>query len=131
MKKLVIIMAVLMSYQISTAQLIKNKTWTCKEIITLSDTIRMTDDKFSVFFYADGNAICRTDCNDFFGTYTADKDKLSYVKESGTKMFCPDSFESEFMDFFSGAKSFIVADGGKTLTICLKNQGKMIFKCQK
>ena|SRR6187455_2624168 len=53
-----------------------------------------------------------TGCNNFSGSFTADKDKLSFGSVGATKMACPDmQKETDFLNALSKTSSFSVYEG--------------------
>ncbi len=70
-------------------------------------------DAFSVTFGSDGKFSATTDCNSVGGSYTADKEKISFTSIVSTKKYCAGSSEAAFVTLLSTASLYHFTSKGE------------------
>lgn len=82
-------------------QALTGKTWmwtrTSSEGGPEDFTVPAQEGAFTITFEADGSVYGTTDCNNFFGTYEAQANTISFGPLGSTLMFCEGAQESQFL----------------------------------
>lgn len=92
------------------------KTWTLTSLVEGGKDITPTmKERFSLSFSNEGKVAITTDCNNMGGTYTAKGSTLTFSELMSTKMFCDGSWEGQFVEIVSEAKSFSFTGKGELL----------------
>jgi heat shock protein HslJ len=81
---------------------------------------------FTLTFGKDGKLSGTTDCNSFFGTYSADQGALTLGPLGMTEMYCEDSQEQEFVKIVADSPQFMFSDED-TLVLLIKYDSGSVF----
>jgi len=106
------------------------KTWTWIKTEYSNDTTRepVQRDAFKLTF-ADGRVQGTTDCNNFTGSYTVDGHKIDFDERVAmTRMFCPDSQETEFVAMLLETTSYLFTGQGRLVLELKYDSGGMHFR---
>jgi len=106
------------------------KTWTWIKTEYNNDTAKepVEKDAFTLTF-SDGRVQGATDCNRFNGAYTLDAHKIHFDdKVAMTRMFCPDSQETEFVAMLLEVDSFFFTSRGRLILEIKLDSGTMHFR---
>lgn len=86
-------------------------------------------DAFTITFTEDGSFSGTTDCNNFFGMYEMDDNKLSFGTIGSTKKACEGSQESEFLNYLGEIGSYYINSKEDLLVLLIKFDSRsMMFK---
>ncbi len=110
---------------------ITNRKWVWVNTLMNNDTVTSPKkmDAFSITFNEDGSVTGTTDCNNFFGQYLVDGNKLSFGQFGSTMMACEGSQETEFLKNLGEIESYFINNTDNTLVLLIKyDSGSMIFK---
>jgi heat shock protein HslJ len=116
----------------STSQANENKNLTSKKWTWVKTTISGTStlpkkiNTFSMTLNATGTVYGATDCNNYFGSYKTDSNKLTFGPFGSTRKFCEDSQETEFMSVLQKVTEYSI-DKSNNL-ILNTGSGTMMFK---
>ncbi len=83
---------------------------------------------FTLTFKSDSTVNAATDCNRMAGSYSIDGRLISFSKLATTRMYCPDSQESEFADMLSQVAAFLFTSKGELVLELKFDSGQMLFK---
>ena len=106
------------------------KTWTWIKTEYNNDTLKEPAEKdaFTLSF-SDGRVQGTTDCNGFNGAYLVDGRKIHFDdKFAMTRMFCPDSQETEFVAMLLEIDSFFFTSPGRLILEIKLDSGVMHFR---
>ncbi len=106
------------------------KTWTWLETAYNDDTTKVPAqaDAFTLTF-AEGRVHGTTDCNSFRGTYALDGSRIRFDDAVAmTRMYCPDSQESEFVAMLLETQSYLFTSRGRLVLELPYDSGGMHFR---
>ncbi len=106
------------------------KTWTWIKTEYNNDTAKEPVEKgaFTLTF-SNGRVQGTTDCNSFNGAYKVDARKIHFDdKVAMTRMFCPDSQETEFVAMLLEVDSFFFTSSGRLILEIKLDSGTMQFR---
>jgi heat shock protein HslJ len=106
------------------------KTWTWIKTEYNNDTAKepVEKDAFNLTF-SDGRVQGTTDCNSFNGAYKVDARTIHFDdKVAMTRMFCPDSQETEFVAMLLEVDSFFFTSPGRLILEIKLDSGTMQFR---
>jgi heat shock protein HslJ len=106
------------------------KTWTWIKTEYNNDTAKEPAEKdaFTLTF-SDGRVQGTTDCNRFNGAYTVDDRKIHFDdKVAMTRMFCPNSQETEFVAMLLEVDSFFFTSRGRLILEIKLDSGALYFR---
>jgi len=106
------------------------KTWTWIKTEYSNDATKepVQKDAFTLTF-ADGRVQGTTDCNNFNGAYTVDGAEIRFDdKVAMTRMFCPDSQETEFVAMLLETRSYLFTREGRLILELKYDSGGMHFR---
>jgi heat shock protein HslJ len=106
------------------------KTWTWIKTEYNNDTTKepVQKDAFTLTF-TDGRLQGTTDCNAFTGAYSVDGSKIHFDdKVAMTRMFCPDSQETDFVAMLLETTSYLFTDQGRLVLELRYDSGGMHFR---
>jgi heat shock protein HslJ len=83
---------------------------------------------FTLTFSKAGTFSATTDCNKAFGTYTVDKDLITFGPIASTKMYCEGSQETEFFKLLENASSFHFTSRGSLILDLKFDSGTVTFQ---
>ncbi len=108
---------------------ITNTSWTWRTTVIGGDTTiePSSPDTFTVTFHADGKVSGTTDCNSFSGTYAREGDVVTIGQLASTKMFCPDSQESQFTDALTEGPLTVSFEGEEVLVLRFSESTALFF----
>lgn len=106
------------------------QTWTWIRTDYNNDaTVTPRDTKaFTITFDNDGRFSATTDCNSMNGSYTTDGNKITFGQIAMTRMFCPDSQETEFAQMLTESQSFMFTGRGELVLELPLDTGAVIFR---
>lgn len=81
---------------------------------------------FVIMFNEDMSVNGTTDCNNYFGDYKLDEQKLSFGPLASTMMYCEDSQEAEFIQSLGEVSSYAFTEDGEYLTLNLDGPGDVM-----
>jgi heat shock protein HslJ len=84
--------------------------------------------EFTLVFSKDGTLSVETDCNHMSGTYTVNKNMLSFNKLISTMMYCEGSQEQEFAKTLNEVVSYLFTSKGELVLEIKMDSGTMIFR---
>ena len=83
---------------------------------------------FTISFTEDGRFSATTDCNSLGGSYTASEGSISFDQMVMTKMFCPDSQESEFISLLENTALYHFTSQGQLIFDLKFDSGTVTFR---
>lgn len=83
---------------------------------------------FTLTFADDGSFTATTDCNRFFGSYTAGDDQLTFASIGSTKMYCEASQETIFANLLRDTNHHHFTDQGQLVLNLAFDSGSATFK---
>jgi len=114
----------------SAAMTLGMKEWSWIQTIYNNDTT-ITPAKAGIFtltFNSDDTVHVSTDCNRMNGSYSVDGRKLNFSKLAATRMYCPDSQETEFAEMLAQVTSFLFTPRGELVLELKFDSGQILFK---
>ncbi len=84
--------------------------------------------QFTLSFTDKDRFSARTDCNSMGGSYTTDKNNISFSDIISTKMYCEGSQESEFASLLQNAEDYHFTSKGELVLDLKSNGGSVIFR---
>ncbi|HEY9087561.1 MAG TPA: META domain-containing protein [Anaerolineaceae bacterium] len=104
-------------------------TWVSTQMNDGSSITPRQPEAFRITFGADGSVSGTTDCNNFFGQYQLEGSHLTFGPLGMTRMFCPDSQETEFVQALGEVDQFLLDEATGQLVLLIKfDSGSMIFE---
>jgi heat shock protein HslJ len=100
--------------------------WEKTEMNDGTITVPRKAEAFTITFQEDGNLSGTTDCNGFFGLYSADRGALTIGPLGMTKMYCEGSQEAEFVRGVGDSTQFIFP-APDTLVLLIKYDSGSVF----
>jgi heat shock protein HslJ len=106
------------------------KKWTWEATLMNNDEHILPKDRdaFTITFNEDGSFNGTTDCNNFFGQYEREGNKLSFGPIAATRMYCEGSQENEFTSTLSEVDSFMLNEKGNLVLLLKLDSGSIIFQ---
>jgi len=106
------------------------KKWAWVRTLYNNDTIVVPANPgaFTLTFNSEGKLNATTDCNRMTGSYSVKANHLSFSKLAATRMFCPDSQETEFADMLSQVTSFLFTPRGELVLELKFDSGHILLK---
>ena len=103
--------------------------WEWKETQYSDDKIvKPSENGKFVAKFEDGKFSSSTDCNNVFGSYTLDEEKISFGALASTKMACQDEAkEVEYSKMLGEVTSYMISDSGNLVLMLKYDSGSMIF----
>ncbi|MEA4910744.1 hypothetical protein SDC9_07762 [bioreactor metagenome] len=87
----------------------------------------IVEDAFKLTLKGDGTFTTTTDCNNAFGKYDADNNKISFYDIGSTKMYCQSSQEGEYLENLSNVERFSINEKGVLVFNLKDSKGEMFF----
>lgn len=113
----------------TTTSLLASTSWTWTNTTLGTTTITpKAGDKF-ILTFSTSTIKSTTDCNTLNGSYTVQKEMLTFGQLMATKMFCEGSEEQSYSLFLSKTTSYKIE--GDSLILSLSDKGVMTFKQKK
>ncbi|MDO8536756.1 MAG: META domain-containing protein [bacterium] len=84
--------------------------------------------KFTLSFSSNGLFSVTTDCNSMSGSYTADKNNISFGSMASTKMHCEGSQEAEFASLLTDARNYHFTSRGELVLDLKFDSGSVVFR---
>lgn len=106
----------------------KKWTWGVTLMNNDTNTIPRQRDAFTITFNEDGSFDGETDCNNFFGQYEREGNKISFGPIAMTRMYCEDSQESEFTQSLSEVDQFMFDENDNLILLMKLDSGSMLFQ---
>lgn len=106
------------------------KTWVWVSTLMNDETeiFPKKKDAFTLTFKDDGTFSLTTDCNSGGGSYTIDKERVTFGPMFSTLMFCDGSQEAEFMKMVSDSTSYHFTSKGELILDIKFDSGSVIFR---
>lgn len=107
-----------------------SKKWTWVKNMSPNGNVSVTPkkiDAFSVTLKEDGTLQGTTDCNTFFGTFTANTNTISFTNIGASMMYCEGSQESIFIQAIQSVIGYTFSTSTKELSL-ITASGTMQFK---
>lgn len=108
---------------------LEGKTWVWNATTMNNDEVTSPKElnAFTITFNEDGKFNGTTDCNNYFGEYTLDGNKLTFGGMASTKMYCQDSQENDYTSALSEVDQFMFDANGNLVLNLKLDSGVMIF----
>ena len=118
------------SSEVSTSKPITGEKWVWEKTVMNNDEVTTPNqaEAFTVTFDAEGQVTGTTDCNNFFGSYEIENNKITFGPLASTKMFCEDSQENVFHGFLGEVGSFFIDESNRLVLEIKFDSGSIIFK---
>lgn len=91
-------------------------------------TVPKKQDAFVITFTEDGRFTGTTDCNNFFGQFEIEENKIMIGPVGSTRMYCEDSQEDIFLQFINEVDQYYISDEGLLIFQLKFDSGSMIFE---
>ncbi|HXY05704.1 MAG TPA: META domain-containing protein [Burkholderiaceae bacterium] len=85
-------------------------------------------EKFTLTFSPDGTFAATTDCNALSGSYTAEKNELSFGPIASTRMFCEGSQEQDFQELLAQVHAYHFGPNGELVLDLKVKSGTAQFR---
>lgn len=107
-----------------------SRVWSWTETIH-NDGRRITPNEkndFIITFNEAGTFNAQTDCNNMSGNYVVNEDSISFGPVVMTKMFCPNSKETDFSEILENTSKFYFSNRGDLILDMGSSNGKASFQ---
>lgn len=106
------------------------KTWTWQSTMMNNDEIITPKqvDAFTITFKDEKSLGGTTDCNNFFGQYEVDGNKIMFGPVGMTEMYCEGSQEMEFHETLWESEGYLFDEDGRLIFTLKNDSGAMIFE---